>query len=196
MFTTLPLSEVLIEVNKINSGKKFENTIKSSIPDYVLYHRLNDSTGTFSGGSNLRFSSKQPCDAFLFDGRRKILYCLELKTSKSGSFSYESIECKEKQPSKMIHKHQILSLERLGMYERIMSGFLFNFRLENETLEHTYFQSIKNFLIMYKSLNKKSFNEKDLLNYNPINIEGKKKIKNWSWNIEKFLQEVYMTCKV
>ena len=77
-----------------------------------------------------------------------------------------------------------------------MSGFLFNFRLENETLEHTYFQSIKNFLIMYKSLNKKSFNEKDLLNYNPINIEGKKKIKNWSWNIEKFLQEVYMTCKV
>ena len=96
----------------------------------------------------------------------------------------------------MIHKHQILSLERLGMYERIMSGFLFNFRLENETLEHTYFQSIKNFLIMYKSLNKKSFNEKDLLNYNPINIEGKKKIKNWSWNIEKFLQEVNMTCKV
>ena len=43
---------------------------------------------------------------------------------------------------------------------------------------------------MYNSLNKKSFNEKDLLNYNPILIEGKKKIKNWTWDLEKFLQEM------
>lgn len=174
-------------MKKINSGKKFENAIKSAVPDYVLYHRLNDSTGTFSGGNNLRFSVKQPCDAFLFDGRRKVLYCLELKTSKSGSFTYESIECNEKQPSKMIHKHQILSLKELGKYENVISGFVFNFRLENETIEHTYFQNINDFMRMYNALNKKSFNENDLMKYNPIKIEGKKKIKNWSWDIEKFL---------
>lgn len=177
-------------MNKINSGKKFENAIKSAVPDYVLYHRLSDSTGTFSGGNNLRFSAKQPCDAFLFDGKRKRLYCLELKTSKSGCFSYEDINCKEEQQSKMIHKHQILSLEKLERYEGVMSGFIFNFRLENETIEHTYFQNIIDFLKMYNSLNKKSFNEKDLLNYNPIVIEGKKKIKNWTWDLEKFLQEM------
>lgn len=177
-------------MEKINSGKKFENAIKSTIPDYVLYHRLNDSTGTFSGGNNLRFSPKQPCDVFLFDGKRKLLYCLELKTSKFGSFSYEDINCKEKQTSKMIHKHQILSLEKLGKFQGVISGFLFNFRLEDETIERTYFQNISDFLKMYNSLNKKSFNEKDLLKYRPTIIEGKKKIKNWSWNIEKFLTDM------
>ena len=90
----------------------------------------------------------------------------------------------------MIHKHQIISLEKLDKYEGVISGFIFNFRLENETIEHTYFQSIIDFLKMYNSLNKKSFNEKDLLHYNPIVIEGKKKIKNWSWNLEKFLKEM------
>lgn len=154
-----------------------------------MYHRLKDSTGTFSGGSNLRFSTQQPCDAFLWNGITKTIYCLELKTSKSGSFSFEDIDCKEKQPSKMIHKHQILSLDKLGKYCGVVSGFIFNFRLGNETVEHTYFQQIENFLIMYRELNKKSFNEKDLLKYNPIVIEGRKKIKNWSWDIEKFLND-------
>lgn len=173
----------------MNSGKKFENAIKAAVPDNVLYHRLNDSTGTFSGGNNLRFSSKQPCDAFIFDGKSGKMYCIEMKTSKSGSFSYEDINCKEKQPTKMIHKHQILSLEKLGEYEGVISGFLFNFRLENETIERTYFQHIDDFLIMYHSLNKKSFNEKDLLKYNPIVIEGHKKIKNWTWDIKSFLEK-------
>lgn len=173
----------------MNSGKKFENAFKRSVPDYVMYHRLNDSTGTFSGGNNLRFSTQQPCDVFLWNGKTKTMYCLELKTSKSGSFSFEDIDCKEKQPSKMIHKHQILSLKRLGEYDGIVSGFIFNFRLENETVEHSYFQSIDNFLLMYREVNKKSFNETDLLNYNPIVINGQKKIKNWSWNIEKFLKK-------
>lgn len=173
----------------INPGKKFESAIKKATPDYVMYHRLNDSTGTFSGGNNLRFSTQQPCDAFLWNGKTNTFYALELKTSKSGSFSFEDIDCNEKQPSKMIHKHQILSLEKLGKYKGVVSGFIFNFRLENETVEHTYFQQIDNFLVMYRELNKKSFNEKDLLKYNPIVIEGRKKIKNWAWNMEKFLNE-------
>lgn len=155
-----------------------------------MYHRLNDSTGTFSGGNNLRFSSKQPCDAFLFDGNSGKMYCIEMKTSKSGSFSYEDINCKEKQSPKMIHKHQILSLMKLGEYKGVISGFLFNFRKENETIEHTYFQHINDFLVMYYSLNKKSFNEKDLLKYNPVVIKGHKKVKNWSWDIQEFLIEM------
>lgn len=173
----------------MNSGKVFETNFKKSIPNYVLYHRLNDSTGTFSGGSNLRFSPKQPCDAFLWNGRTNTFYALELKTSKSGSFSYEDVNCDEKQTSKMIHKHQILSLDNLSDYVGVVSGFVFNFRLENEGIERTYFQEICNFLVMTKELDKKSFNEKDLLIYNPIEIEGRKKIKNWSWNIEKFLND-------
>lgn len=171
----------------MNSGKRFENAIKSDIPDYILYYRLNDSTGTFSGGNNLRFSNKQPCDVFLWNGKTKTFYCLELKTSKNKSFSFEDIYSENKQASKMIHKHQILSLKKLGSYDGVVSGFLFNFRLENETIEHTYFQQIDDFLIMYNELNKKSFNENDLLKYNPIVIEGRKKRTRYNWNMEDFL---------
>ncbi|MEY8352606.1 hypothetical protein AALB39_04525 [Lachnospiraceae bacterium 54-53] len=173
----------------MNSGKVFENAFKKSIPDYVLYHRLNDSTGTFSGGSNLRFSPKQPCDAFLWNGQTNTFYSLELKTSKSGSFSYEDINCEEKQTSKMIHKHQILSLDKLSKYDGVVSGFIFNFRDESESFERTYFQEICDFLSMIGELNKKSFNEKDLLEYSPVQIIGRKKIKNWTWNVEKFLND-------
>jgi penicillin-binding protein-related factor A (putative recombinase) len=171
----------------MNSGKRFENALKESVPDYVLYHRLNDSTGTFSGGANLRFSSKQPCDVFLWNGRTKTFYAIEMKSSKSGSFSYEDIDCTDKQPSKMIHKHQILGLEKLSIYEGVVSGFIFNFRYEKENTERTYWQEIDDFLCMYRELNKKSFNEKDLLKYNPIEIEGTKKRTRWTWNMEQFL---------
>lgn len=173
----------------MNSGKIFETNFKKSVPEYILYHRLNDSTGTFSGGSNLRFSPKQPCDAFLWNGKTNTFYALELKTSKSGSFSYEDIKSDEKQTCKMIHKHQILSLSDLSRYGGVVSGFIFNFRLSDETIERTYFQGIRDFLIMTNEIDKKSFNESDLLRYNPIVIAGRKKIKNWSWNIEKFLDD-------
>lgn len=173
----------------LNSGKVFETNFKKSIPDYVLYHRLNDSTGTFSGGSNLRFSPKQPCDAFLWNGYTNTFYALELKTSKSGNFTYEEINCEEKQPSKMIHKHQILSLDSLSKYAGTVSGFIFNFRSEDSGIECTYFQEICNFLTMVNKIGKKSFNKSDLLKYNPVEIEGRKKIKNWSWNVEKFLND-------
>lgn len=95
----------------INAGKKFENAIKAAIPPRILYHRLKDSTGTFSGGSNLRFSSKQPCDMFMFDGEKRLLYTLELKSTSGSSISFEDIHCNEPQPSRMIHKHQIIGLQ-------------------------------------------------------------------------------------
>lgn len=177
----------------MNSGKNFENDIKTSIPSYIFYHRLNDSTGTFSGGNKLRFSQKQPCDIFLWNGKTQTFFALELKTTKSSSFTYEDIYINEKQPTKMIHKHQITSLIKLSNYMGIISGFIFNFRLENESIEHTYFQNIIDFTDMTSTINKKSFNKKDLLDYNPIVIEGYKKRTKWYWNMEKFLDEMSFT---
>lgn len=111
----------------------------------------------------MRFSSKQPCDIFLFDGNTRLFYALELKTTKSGSFSFEDIHCDEKQPTKMIHKHQINSLQELSKYDYVVSGFIFNFRDENNGVERTYFQEIWDFFDMIGSIDKKSFNEKDLV---------------------------------
>lgn len=75
----------------------------------------------------------------------------------------------------MIHKHQILALDKFSKYENVIAGFIFNFRKNNETEEITYFQYIDDFLLMVNNINKKSFNEKDLNNYNAIPINGIKK---------------------
>ena len=174
----------------MNAGKRFEEDIKKSIPSYVLYHRLKDSTGTFGGGNNLRFSSKQPCDVFLWNGEIGKFFTLELKTTKSNAFSFEDIESENEQQSKMIHKHQILALKEYACYKGVISGFVLNFRLEKENVEHTYFLSIKNFLRMIDKLGKKSFNEKDLLHYSPILIEGTKKRTRWTWDMEKFMNSI------
>lgn len=171
----------------MNTGKKFENDIKKSIPENIFYYRINDSTGKFSGGDNLRFSNNQPCDSLLFDCKNKILYTLELKTTKSTSFSFEDIQL-EHDYSKKIHKHQILSLLDFDKYDNVISGFLFNFRKKDNT-QQTYFQSITDFIRMTQNINKTSFNENDLLKYNPIEIEGKKLKKNYRWNIENFLEQ-------
>lgn len=165
-------------MKSINAGKKFENAIKAAIPPWVLYYRLKDSTGTFSGGNNLRFSSKQPCDAFLFDGKKRILYTLELKSTKGNSFSFEDIHCAEEQPTRMIHKHQINGLQEFSKIDYVVAGFLFNFRDEVNGSEKMYFQEIWDFYDMIEDLDKHSFNEKDLLKYSPIPIEGKKKRVN------------------
>lgn len=171
----------------INSGKHFENTIKSSIPDYCLYYRLPDPPQSFNQSSSLRFSWKNPCDCFIFDSHSSIFYCLELKTTKNNAFSFEDINIEEKQPAKMIHKHQILALLDSSRFNNVCAGFIFNFRNESKHIETTYFHKIDDFLRMINEINKKSFNEKDLLKYNPIEIIGKKKRVNYLWDIDKFL---------
>ena len=112
---------------------------------------------------------------------------MELKTTKNGSFSFEDISIEGKQPSKMIHKHQIMALIEYGKYANVFAGFLFNFRNEESGKEITYYQSICDFIRMINEINKKSFNENDLLKYDPIEINGKKKRVNYLWDIDKFL---------
>lgn len=173
----------------INRGKQFENAIKKSIPDYCLYYRLPDPPQSFNQNSSLRFSWKNPCDCFIFNSYSSILYTLELKTTKNTSISFEDIENKDIKTSKMIHRHQIISLCDFSKFNKVCSGFLFNFRSETENIEKTYFQEINDFLLMISNINKKSFNEKDLFSYSSIKIDGKKKIKYWTWDIDGFMKK-------
>ena len=73
----------------------------------------------------------------------------------------------------MIHKHQINGLQEMSKINGVVSGFLFNFRDEKNNIERTYFQNIWDFFEMIEVLEKKSFNEKDLLKYSPTPIVGK-----------------------
>ena len=173
----------------MNAGKKFEILFKSSLPSYCLYYRLIDPPQSFGKNDFLRFSWKNPCDIFLFDSRYGIFYTLELKSTKQKSFTFENINLDNKQPSKMIHKHQILSLDNFSKYNYVVSGFIFNFRYDSTNIEKTYFQNIRDFKNMTLSIQKKSFNEIDLIKNNGIEISGKKKRTNYTWDIDTFLSK-------
>lgn len=116
----------------------------------------------------------------MFNG--KTLYTLELKSVGTKSISFE----RTKEDNGVIHKHQIDNLLKFSKYKNVISGFLLDFRLSGKT----YFLEINDFLKLIKSIDKKSFNEKDLLQFcNPIEIEKKKLKVNYRYNIQKFLEE-------
>lgn len=169
-----------------NSGKVFEDSFKKSVPDYCLLQRLNDSPQAFKQSNLTRFTPNNPCDFFLFDSMSRILYCLELKTTKYKSIAFEDINS-DKPQNKMIHKNQIISLTNFSNFNHVIAGFLFNFRDEVNCIERTYFQDITSFNKMCSEINKSSFNEMDLILYNSVKIDGKKKRVNYIWDINKLL---------
>ena len=79
--------------------------------------------------------------------------------------TFEKIELDDTQPRKMIHKHQILSLQEYSIYKNVYPCFVFNFRSEDIGIERTYMQYIGDFMKMYHGLNKSSFNEIDFLKF-------------------------------
>ena len=173
-----------------NTGKIFEERIRASVPNYCLYHRLPDSPSSFGqDSSKVRFTLHNPFDAMMFDTKNRILYALELKSTKAKSMSFEDINIKGKQPNKMIHKHQILGLLDFAKYDYVEAGFLFNFRDEDNGTERTYYQAIDDFIVMCKEKGEKSFNEKDLMSHDAIEVQGVKKRVNYSWNLPLLLEK-------
>lgn len=171
-----------------NVGKKFEDNWKASVPEDVYYLRLHDSANSFNqNSSTLRFSMKSPYDCQLFDGKTRTLYCLELKSASGKSMSFERTKGDNKTAN--IKYHQIESLTKASKYEGMVVGFIFNFRFEDKDTEMTYFQSITDFNKMIGDISKKSFNIIDLLKYNPVKIEQTKKKVNYTYNVEKFLED-------
>jgi penicillin-binding protein-related factor A (putative recombinase) len=74
----------------------------------------------------------------------------------------------------------------MSKYTNVISGFILDFRLSGLT----YFCEIEKFIYMTEHLNKKSFNESDLLQWcNPIIIEKRKLKVNYRYNIEKFIED-------
>ena len=165
-------------------GKTFEDNFKKSIPDYLLSYRPPDSAQGFDvGASNkLRFSRHSPCDLMIFDGTRNLFLTLELKTFQ-GSCSFE----RTKEEKGIIHHYQIKSLKDFAQYERVISGLVLDFR----STGNTYFLNINQWDEFISHIEKKSFNEKDLLAYaDPILIEKRKLKVNYRYDIESFLNTV------
>lgn len=164
-----------------NIGKVFEQNWKASCPDWLLTYKPPDAAQSFNMQNNLRFSQHSPCDYMMFDGHNGIFYTLELK-SFQGSCSFE----RTKEDKGTIHHHQIESLNKFATYPNVISGFLLDFRKS----DNTYFILIDEFNEMINHITKKSFNEKDMLEWcNPIKIEKKKLKVNYRYNVELFLKE-------
>ena len=168
-----------------NVGKKFEQNFKESVPEDVMFFRIPDQPQSFQ--QTAKFSLKPPFDSFMF--YKGTLLCLELKTTKSKSFSVEL----DKNDKGMIHYHQLENLREYSKYDGVVAGLILNFRINEDTekyTEFTYFISIENFDKMMKNIDKKSFNMIDLLNYSPIKIESIKKRVNFKYDIGSFLLHI------
>lgn len=179
--------------NMQSAGKKFEQAIKNSIPDYCFTYRLHDPPQSFNTNiAGVRFSWKNPCDYFVFDNQHRFLLALELKSTKAKSIGFENIDENNNQQSRMIHKHQIESLLDFNANnDYIVGGFLFNFRNEDNGAEICFYQNANDFYKMTKTLGKKSFNAIDLIKSNTaIKVDSTKKRVNYLWDIDTLLQQI------
>lgn len=153
--------------------------MKSSVEelDNLWIYRLKDNAASFGGGSNTRFASHNMCDFIMFDDVSRTLYCLELKSTKSTSVSLS-----------MIRDNQIEELTKVSKHN-LVAGFLINFR---NASNDTYFIEICDFNKMISEVNKKSFNKKDLMNYNAIYVESECKKVNYKYNVKKFITDTHL----
>lgn len=142
-------------------GKRFEQNIKDScMKQDILWERYPDSN-KFGDHSQARFTMKSPCDGHIFkDGN---LYYIELKSSKTGSVSFE-LE-KTAGSSKSIKAHQIKSLLERSKYDGVTAGFIIWFLpKKTKTLDiegGAYFINIKRFIAWAAECGKKSINKRD-----------------------------------
>lgn len=173
----------------VNSGKVFEDCFRKSVPEHCLLVRLPDPPQAFTKSSFSKFSVKNPYDFLLFDTNHRTLVCLELKTTKYKSMSFEDVDADDNN-TKMIHRHQIIGLTKSSKYDNVCAGFLLNFRDEKNNCERCYFQNIEDFNKMVRKINKKSFNELDLLSNNAVKVIGEKKRIHYRWDIKSLLDDI------
>ena len=107
----------------------------------------------------------------------RTLYLIECKSTKGTSV-----------PLSMIRNNQIEGLQEASKHN-LVAGILVNFRNENND---TFFILIDEFIDMMNSINKKSFNIKDLESIGAIHIESTKKRTRYTYNIEKLIKEIHL----
>lgn len=139
----------------MNTGKKFENNFKASVPKEFYYLRLHDPAVGFTGG-NSSYAVSNPFDCLMYTGQR--LYCLELKsTQQSITYWREDFETDGKKHTFEIKRHQIQGLQKAAAFPNIFAGLVINFRQAGET----YYIPIDRFIAYTDVLDKKSLNAKD-----------------------------------
>lgn len=156
----------------INSGKRFEQNWKKSIPKDIFYYRFRDGSSSWGGNDKVRFQQTNICDCLMFDG--DYLYLLELKSTKGKSLPFNNIK-----------EHQIKDLLYASEYANTICGLVIEF----SKLSECYFAEISQFKKFYDSANRKSISI-DYLRKNGIKIGVEKKKINSKFDIKNFIKEV------
>jgi penicillin-binding protein-related factor A (putative recombinase) len=162
----------------MNSGKRFEQNWKNSVPSHIFFHRIKDSATSFSGGKFSKYTSSNPYDCFMFyDG---FLFPMELKTSKEKRFSFQRSKSEK---GKDIKLHQIDGLTQVRKFDRVISGFVF------DCIEHgTYWMDIVDFNKFYNESNRKSIGLNEIISYNGVEVNRAMKKINYKYYIEDLLK--------
>lgn len=156
----------------MNSGKRFEQNWKKSIPKDIFYYRFRDGSSSWGGNDKVRFQQTNICDCLMFDG--DYLYLLELKSTKGKSLPFDNIK-----------KHQIDDLLWVSKYANTICGLVIEF----SELEECYFIEISHFKTFYDSTDRKSI-PIDYLRGKGMKIGVEKKKINSKFNVGKFINDV------
>ena len=154
----------------INSGKRFEQQWKDSIPPNVFFYRFRDGTSAWGGSQeNTRFQQSNMADCMIYDGYK--LYLLELKSHKGKSL-----------PLSAIRENQVTELFKASTYQNIISGFIINFA----DVGQTFFIQAVDVLDFIQCGERKSIpiDWCDMFGYQ---IFGQLKKVNYKWDIESFI---------
>lgn len=98
----------------MNSGKRFEMNVKTSVPSDVFYYRFKDGTSSWDKGENTRFQHKNICDCLLFYQNK--LFLIECKSHKGKSL-----------PLSCIRTNQVEELLKANKYDGIVAGLIIEF---------------------------------------------------------------------
>lgn len=156
----------------MNTGKRFENNFKKSVPENIFYYRLKDGSSSWGGNDLVRFQTTNMCDSIMFDGNT--FYCLELKSVKGKSLPFKNIKL-----------HQINDLIKCTRYKNVIAGFIIDF----SELDECYFIEISDFKMFYDNTIRKSV---------PIAFARDRGIKidvtvlkvNKKYNVDKFINSI------
>ena len=156
----------------MNSGKRFENNFKKSIPKDVYVYRFKDGSASWGGNEKVRFQAKNICDFMLY--KKPYLFLFELKSTKGKSL-----------PNTNIKKHQLEDLLIASNYIGTVCGLLIEFSDCNTV----YFIEIKEYDNFIKYNTRKSI-PIEYLKEKGIEVETTKKKINIKLNIEKMLSQI------
>lgn len=88
----------------------------------------------------------------------------------------------------MIRENQINGLLEASRHN-LVAGMLINFRNENND---TFFITIDKYIDMMNSINKKSFNIKDLESIGATRVESTKKRTRYTYNISNLIKQIHL----